>query len=129
MGMMQLVMQYNDDPTDAYRLAMPSIFKQAEESILDLVALRDTAKEKYSDLLVWLNIKAMKTDELFLLFDNFFVPSQLILNSSEKVRKEVLLPRFCRGKPACRQDLMILWGFSVAEEPRKPSPIRKRQTA
>lgn len=116
---MQMILQYFEDPADAFRLRMPEEFARAKARIDDLVAQKERAKDKYAKLLSWFQIKAMKSSEFCLLWDNLLVPSDLIVNKPEKVKKDVLIPSFCQNKAINIHDLMILWEFKDASDKKR----------
>jgi len=115
---MQMILQYFEDPADPFKLRMPNEFAVAKDCIDDLVQLKDHAKDKYSKLLNWFKIAGMKSSEFCLLWDNLFIPPDMIVNKGEKIKKEVLIPTFCQPKPLNVDDLMILWEFKDPSERR-----------
>lgn len=116
---MQMILQYFEDPADAFRLRMPEEFARAKTCIDDLVAQKERAKDKYAKLLNWFQIKGMKSSDFCLLWDNLLVPSDLIVNKPEKVKKDVLIPSFCQNKAIHIHDLMVLWEFKDASDKKR----------
>merc|ERR1712061_96283 len=92
---MQMILQYFEDPADQFKLRMPGEFEKAKEAIDDLVNVKDQGKEKYSQLLAWFKIQGMKSSEFCMLWDNFLMPGDLIVNKDAKMKKDVLIPSFC----------------------------------
>jgi hypothetical protein len=103
---------------------MPSKFASAKEEIDALVAKRDNLKEKYKVLLKWFKINNMKSDQFCLIWDNLFIPESLIVTKPEKMKKEVLVPYFCQGRPVVLEALQILWGLRDTEE--KKHKVKRR---
>lgn len=104
---MAMLMQYIDDPADQFKLHMPAKFASAKEEIDALVTKRDNIKEKYKGLLKWFKINNMKSDQFCLIWDNLFVPESLVVTKPEKIKKEVLVPAFCQGRPVALEGLQI----------------------
>eukprot|EP00929_Paragymnodinium_shiwhaense_P004186 TRINITY_DN10493_c0_g1_i3.p1 TRINITY_DN10493_c0_g1~~TRINITY_DN10493_c0_g1_i3.p1 ORF type:complete len:1477 (+),score=471.30 TRINITY_DN10493_c0_g1_i3:132-4562(+) len=124
--MMQVVLQYSEDPADQFRLRMPEVFAKAKTEIDDLVSLRDKAKAAYGELLEWFRIEKMKSADFLLLWDDFFIPADLITGRPNKLKQEFLVPAFCRNKPVSVHQLMVLWEMA---EPDAKADARERRRA
>eukprot|EP00927_Polykrikos_kofoidii_P036749 TRINITY_DN31019_c0_g1_i1.p1 TRINITY_DN31019_c0_g1~~TRINITY_DN31019_c0_g1_i1.p1 ORF type:complete len:1445 (-),score=265.07 TRINITY_DN31019_c0_g1_i1:120-4454(-) len=123
--MMQRILQYVDDPADQFKVRMPEEFARAQQDIGELRRLNDQAKEEYRKLLSWFHIEGMESCDFFLLWDNLFLPGDLI------ARNGALAPDFCRSAPISFAKLRILWGFQEVETarlPRKTRTLRKKLT-
>merc|ERR1719158_2016992 len=57
----------------------------------------------------------MKSSDFCLMWDNLFVPADLIINKPEKQKKEIFLPRFCQTRALTSEDIEILWEFKSLE--------------
>merc|ERR1719326_2549772 len=56
----------------------------------------------------------MKSTEFVLLFDDAFIPSALLLNKPESVRKRDIQPRFCNpGREVTGDDMLLLWDLGT----------------
>jgi len=123
---MQTVLQYLDDPANAFRLRMPELFISAKASIDELSELSRSVKGKYASLLSKFKATGIKSSDWCLLWDDFFIPGDLIANKPEKVQKGVLLPMFCQGHRIGLDELMVLWGMRPMESltAKKPAPKR-----
>eukprot|EP00929_Paragymnodinium_shiwhaense_P108748 TRINITY_DN7507_c0_g1_i3.p1 TRINITY_DN7507_c0_g1~~TRINITY_DN7507_c0_g1_i3.p1 ORF type:complete len:445 (+),score=124.06 TRINITY_DN7507_c0_g1_i3:1139-2473(+) len=106
---MQTVLQYLDDPADAFRLQMPPRFTAAKEQITSLLACLQKVKKSYAELLKWYKVATLKSSDFCLLWDNFLIPGDWIMLRPDKVKKEVLVPAFCQGRPFGADDLLTLW--------------------
>jgi len=124
---MQMVLQYFEDPADPFRLRMPKEYAQAKELVDGLMETKDRAKAKYAALLGMLKIQAMKSSDFCMLWDNLFIPSDMILNKPDKVKKEVLVPMFCQSKPFAADDLRVLWDLMTPEERAKALRKKKKK--
>merc|ERR1712032_761485 len=89
---MQMVLQYFEDPADAFRMRMPPEFNNAKEVIDECVVVRDRAKEKLKKLMDYYKVTGMKSENFVMAFDTLFVPGDLIVLKPEKTRKDLLLP-------------------------------------
>eukprot|EP00971_Amphidinium_carterae_P120705 2391853-Amphidinium_carterae.1 len=105
---------------------MPSSFNAAKEKVDTLVALKDRSKESYQKLLKWFKIAGMKSSDFCLIWDNFLVPGDMIVNASEKVKKEMMVPVFCQNKPFGLDELAVLWGFKDPDEVAKNQAKKPR---
>lgn len=126
---MQMIMQYFDDPADEFRMRMPGEFAKAKESIDGLVLLKDSVKDKYAKLLAWFKIAGMKSSDFCLIWDQLFVPADLVLNKPDKLKKEMMIPCFCRNKPFSIDDFMVLWEFREPDEDMKKKKRERRTQA
>ncbi|CAE7905264.1 capu, partial [Symbiodinium microadriaticum] len=95
---MQMILSYFEDPADPFKMQMPAIYAEAKEKLDALVTLKDTAKEKYAQLLKWFKIQTMKSSDFCVLWDNLMVPANLILNADVKMKKDFMIPTFCQNK-------------------------------
>lgn len=123
---MQMILQYFEDPADPFKMRMPGAFSEAKECIDDLVQLKDQAKDKYGKLLSWFKVNGMKSSEFCMIWDNLFIPPDMIVNKSEKVKKDVLIPTFCQPKPLNVDDMMVLWEFKDPSERRSAPRAAKK---
>merc|ERR1712151_331906 len=105
---MQMILQYFEDPADQFKLRMPGEFETAKERIEEMVEVSKSAKEGYAQLLAWFKIQGMKSSEFCFMWDNLIVPGDLIINKDAKMKKDVLVPAFCQGKPISAEDLAVL---------------------
>jgi len=70
------------------------------------------------------NPKEEMTSEVWCqLWDDFFLPSTVMLSFDEKKRKEVLEPRLCKDEPISLESLEILWRLR-SDKPKVPKPRR-----
>merc|ERR1712137_15786 len=133
---MQMILSYFEDPADAFKLQMPGHFAVAKEKVGTLLKLREDSKMKYEKLLGYFKMGKTKSSDFFMMWDNFLVPSELILNRPEKMKKEMLTPAFCQNKPVMPDDFMILWKFkewddkqmkTAKQQPGGASAVRKKR--
>jgi len=128
---LQTCLQSTRDPSDPMKLYMADQIAQAQVSLEQLQEQARKARAGYIQMLSFFNHPGLKTSDFLLLWDNLFIPSDLILNRPEAFRKQHLFPRFCQplSKPQL-EDLLLLWDFCTPEQvarlkPRVPS---RRQT-
>lgn len=127
-------LKYSDDPADPMKLVMAEQFAEARPCLLKLEAQAKKCRDSYAKLLSHFNHPGMKTSDFVLLWDDFFIPSDLILNKPEALQKSEILPNFCRPQAAPSVDsLMVLWDIRTPEEicqvaaaRRKRGPPRRR---
>merc|ERR1712232_181010 len=107
---LQVYLQFCTDPADPMRLQMAEQFAVAK---LDLTRLNDLVNSVKSDrdkLLRYFHHSGMKTCDFFILWDNLFVPPDVIMNCPQDVQKKTIFPRFCKpGIEASLDDFLALW--------------------
>lgn len=121
---MTMILQHCEDPADPFRLRMPQEFAEAKGTIESLVKLKDEVKQHYAELLRYFNVKAMKSSDFCLLWDNFLVPPDLIVNTDADMKKKFLEPAFCRGKPLTVGQLEVLWKFKEPAQAMKAQAVQ-----
>jgi len=130
MGMnetMTMILQYFEDPADQFKLRMPGEFEKAKQGISALVTLKEKARSTYADVLTWFKVTAMKSKDFFVLWDNFFVPGDLIINKDTQMKQNYLVPTFCQGKPPGVEDLMVLWEFKQPDDVKRTEKKRRKR--
>lgn len=80
--------------------------EQASVLVNELVAVRDSAKAAFEKLFSFLAMKPMRTLEFCLLWDNFFMPEDLMVN---KGKDDYFIPAFCRQEPFKLEHIQVLW--------------------
>jgi len=114
---MEMVLQYNDDPTDQFKLRMPEQMMRAKDLIGLLEKQRDQAKERLANLLKYFRCSAMKSSDFVLLWDDFFVPEMLITRRPDKLKKGYLGPHFCgQARNVNAENIAVLWGIKDPEK-------------
>jgi len=137
-GSLQTCLQSTRDPSDPMKLYMADQIAHARVSLEQLQEQARKCRADYIHMLSYFNHPGLKTSDFLMLWDNFFIPSDLILNRPEAFRKQHLFPRFCQpvSKPQF-EDLLLLWDFCTPEQlgrlsykPRVPGrrPTQKRQS-
>lgn len=124
---MTMILQYFEDPADQFKLRMPGEFEKAKSNISGLNALKDKVKSNYGDLLSWFKVNAMKSADFCVLWDNFLIPPDLIINKDVAMKQNYLVPTFCQGKPPTVEDLMVLWDFKQPDEIKKTEKKRRKR--
>lgn len=123
-------LQYCTDPTNPFKREMPAKFAEAKTIIDALVVHKDMVGNSYKSLMMWFaQDKPMKSSDFCLLWDDLFIPGDLIINKGEKMKKTELIPRFCKPRALCTEDILILWEYRKPGDGKKKekTPSRKRQ--
>lgn len=129
---MKLGLQQIDDASDNFRMLMPELFREAEESLNAIEQAKDEALANFKSLLASYcaekfkgidGIEIMTSNVWVTLWDDFFIPGELVENANGKIQKTHLLPRFCKDAPFNVDALQILWGL-VDPNP-KPKKVVK----
>jgi hypothetical protein len=76
-------LQCCEDPADPMRLQMSERFAEARPQMSRLEVNCNKCRENYTQILGYFNHPGMKTSDFMLLWDNLFVPGDLILNKPE----------------------------------------------
>eukprot|EP00415_Alexandrium_ostenfeldii_P004353 UN4353 len=112
---------------------MADRFEEARPRLSKLKAQADKCKETYKRILSHFNHAGMKSSEFVLLWDDFFIPPDLVVNKPLAFQRDEIVPNFCKPHVAPSVDsLMVLWeirtpqqvGEAVAKRKRMP-PRRK----
>jgi hypothetical protein len=119
--MMHMVLQYIEDPADNFKLQMPGRFAQIMNLVGKLINARDSIKEKYMKVLRWFKILGMNSGDFCLLWDDFLIPGDMIMSKAERVRKDVMIPKFCTNRPVSSVDIAMLWEFRDPSNDSGPS--------
>eukprot|EP00929_Paragymnodinium_shiwhaense_P067325 TRINITY_DN3389_c0_g1_i2.p1 TRINITY_DN3389_c0_g1~~TRINITY_DN3389_c0_g1_i2.p1 ORF type:complete len:1660 (-),score=346.41 TRINITY_DN3389_c0_g1_i2:293-5272(-) len=113
---LQAYLQQMSDPADPMKLHMAGQFVAAKSRMDRLQEQVTKCRAGYTRVLEYLNHNGMKTSDLVLLWDNLFVPGDLILNKPETIRKQ-LMPRFCRPQVSPGiEDFLVLWELATPDE-------------
>jgi len=91
-------LRFSDDPADPIALLMAKQFSKARPRLSQLESQSCKCRETYAKLLAHFNHAGMKTSDFVLLWDDLFVPRELILGKPEALQKQDLLPAFCRPR-------------------------------
>jgi hypothetical protein len=104
---------------DEFATRMPAAFECARVSLDELAGKKDMVKQQFHDLLNEFRaetyhdehgVKQEMTSGVWcLLWDDFFVKGNLMLEHNERTQKDVLAPRFCRAEPLTIASLEMLW--------------------
>lgn len=81
-------------------------FESAKLSVDTLVLLRDSAKSRYDSLLRLFHDKDRTSSDFCLIWDNFFLPGDLMVN---KGKSPYFTSAFCEGEPVQLDHLTVLW--------------------
>jgi len=141
------VLQSISDTNDAFLSEMPHMFSQAQSRVDALAMKIDNVKCQFKALLVLFKAETYRGDPQLIdgkledgnpkeemtsdvwcqLWDDFFIPTSMILSQNDKVIKEVFEPRFCRNVPISFESLSMLW---QVEDPRPlgSKPRRRSKT-
>jgi len=126
-------LKYSDDPADTMKLVMAEQFAEARPRIARLEAQAQKCRESYAKVMAYFNHSGMKSSDFVLLWDDFFIPPDLIVNKPETLQKEVIVPSFCKPRVAPSVDaLMVLWDICTPDEicqaaaNRRKRPPRRR---
>eukprot|EP00913_Durusdinium_trenchii_P016530 g15536.t1 len=79
----------------------------------EVVVLRDAAQAEFEKLFSFLSMKAMRTADFCLLWDNLFLPGDLMVN---KGKDDYFIPAFCCQEPFQREHIEVLWGLHIPGE-------------
>lgn len=124
---LQMCLQYIDDACDPIRLQLAEQYAQAKRSIDSLLALRDAASRDYERVQAYFHTK-MGSHDLLTLFDDFFIPPDVVISQPEHTKKKVLSPLFCSGKRFDLEALKILWGVATEVTPPERVPRGRKKT-
>jgi len=69
----------------------------------------------------------MESKVFFTLWDNFFVPGDLIVNKDAQMKQNYLVPTFCQGRPPSVEDLMVLWEFKQPDDVKRTEKKRRKR--
>lgn len=116
---MDQVLALIEDPADLFKLQMPPKLKRTQEAIDQLVDRTNQAHRAYRQMLSWYRAGDMISADWCLLWDDFLVPKHLISNRETALRKEVLIPRFCKGRPLDLESLRLLWQLKELDSVQK----------
>lgn len=115
------------DPSDRFREEFPKRCEEELKHVEQLVADIDKAKASFRELLRFFKAERfnglkgkeeMTSKVWILIWDDFLVAKELIEKRPEKVRRDVLAPRFCRGAALDLEAFEILWELREAQ-PRR----------
>eukprot|EP00929_Paragymnodinium_shiwhaense_P074635 TRINITY_DN38204_c0_g3_i1.p1 TRINITY_DN38204_c0_g3~~TRINITY_DN38204_c0_g3_i1.p1 ORF type:complete len:2282 (+),score=602.47 TRINITY_DN38204_c0_g3_i1:73-6918(+) len=122
---METALRLIDDPASAFSQRMPRDMEQAKKTIGELAVLQGEAKAAYEELLELYCTPAVKSSDFFLMWDNLFVPCELMVGRE----KECTEP-FCRRDDLFTVDeLKRLWHCEEQVEAAAEHPTLSRQTS
>lgn len=97
------------DPVDPLRTELLPDYAEVKKRVLTLNVKRRDCRDKYSELQQYFTLpQSVTSSDLSLLWDNLFVPSNLIINKTDKDKK-LMIALFCSGKPINRKSMELLW--------------------
>jgi len=107
---LQMCLQFIDDPADPLRIQLSPEYAEAKEDIGRLVMKKEKCKTQFAELQKYFNISASTTSgDFVMLWDNVFVPADLVINKPEAMKKKQIVPMFCQGKAIERDSMLVLW--------------------
>lgn len=129
-AMLQACLQQSDDPADPMKLFMAGNFAEAKTHLSRLEEQSTKCRACYTTLLDYFTHTGLKSSDLILMWDNLFIPGDLILNKPDNIRKRDIIPRFCRPRSSpSHDDMMLLWDMCDISELGKVRKPKTKQPA
>merc|ERR1712196_730914 len=111
-------------------MGMAPKFALAQQVLNDLSNKATFARIEYTGMMAYFNHTGMKSSDFIVLFDNFFVPSDLLLNKPDPIQKKRFFPALCRWptEPTV-EDFLALWEIGGSEKLRALMEKKRRKAA
>jgi len=120
-------LQYSEDPADPMRLHMSEKFAEARPQLARLESQCSVCRNGYASVLSYFSHPGMKTSDFVLLWDNLFVPGDLIMSRPDSVLRREIFPCFFKPQVApTLQSFLVLWDLKLPDE-RVGSPASVAQ--
>mmetsp|Transcript_31501 Transcript_31501/g.60886 ORF Transcript_31501/g.60886 Transcript_31501/m.60886 type:complete len:1195 (-) Transcript_31501:458-4042(-) len=120
-------LQHSEDPADPMRLHMSEKFAEARPQLARLESQCSSCRDGYTSVLSYFSHPGMKTSDFVLLWDNLFVPGDLIMSKPDSLLRREILPCFCKPQVVpTLQSFLVLWDLKLPNE-RVGSPASVAQ--